>query len=333
MKTVYCLLYLLVSSSIVFASDNGFTIKLKGFPVDGIEWGSSPQKLNIDPKELECEHIKPSKEQCSESGICGESDECDYYVSHEGRFLSLNFVNNRLLYVTIISKPNDFAKEVAFYNSRIGNELTWPKSSDNSEIYIWESLNEEYKLRCYKSTGKCFLSHHPSRYVDISTKQPAKEKFMLLDLTLGYSTSNDFIQIANSNKWKWYKGKSHSYDTYYAYNILLDEIIDTEFEFIDDRLESITYIFGLNKTKINYYDMLTKKYGKPKEDNGSYVIWETNKETRDEITIGLSYGKTHDNIKDIWYSHAGLGAKSSDKMVLKARTKILKEEKVFQKAF
>ena len=79
--------------------------------------------------------------------------------------------------------------------------------------------------------------------------------------------------------------------------------------------------------------MLTKKYGKPKEDNGSYVIWETNKETRDEITIGLSYGKTHDNIKDIWYSHAGLGAKSSDKMVLKARTKILKEEKVFQKAF
>jgi len=26
--------------SVIFATDNNFTIKLKGFPVDGIEWGS-----------------------------------------------------------------------------------------------------------------------------------------------------------------------------------------------------------------------------------------------------------------------------------------------------
>jgi hypothetical protein len=332
MKNIYCLLFFLVFQSIAIAADNDFTIKLKGFPVDGIEWGSSPQQLKIKPNDLECEHIKPSKEECSEFGVCGESEECSFFVNQDGRSVGYFFTNNRLLALSVNSKPADFVSEFAYYNESIGIEPTGPISRDGSEIYTWQSLYQRYKLTCTKSTRKCRFYGTPSPYVEIATKQPAKEKFKLLDLTLGYSTSKDFIQIANANKWERYKLEHH--DIYYASSIGMDDVIDVEFKFIDDKLETIVYRIRSKKVKIDYLQMLTKKYGKPeKERIGSIVEWKTNKDTKDEITIGLGYGKTHDIIDTIWYYHNGLSAKAEDEIYLKALTKIRKEENVFQKAF
>lgn len=328
MKTVYCLLYLLVSSSIVFASDNDFTIKLKGFPVDGIEWGSSPQQLKIDPKELDCELRKPTKEKCAEDPRhCEQSEECDYLIKQDSRNIILSFTNNRLLFFFVTSKPINFTGELAYYKECIGSD---PSKVINGDVYIWGDFLEQ-RLACNKNTGKCTFQGSPSNYVEIATKQPAKEEFKILDLTLGHSTPNDFIQIANSNKWEFSYLKDYS--TFYVHNIGFDGVIDSEFEFVDGKLESIVYKFGAKTTKTDYFKMLSNKYGKLLEDNGSWVEWLANKDTRDEISIGYAYDKTHSKVKEIWYIHYGLSTKSTDKMILKARTKRLKEEKVLEKAF
>ena len=327
MKNIYCLLFFLVFPSIVFAADNDVTIKLKGLPVDGIEWGSSPQQLKIDPKELECEQIKPNEEYGTQG-----STECSVHVKYEGRSIWLWFTNNRLRSISISSKPTDISNELAYYNDIIGTEfIAEEPHGDVSGMYNWESQYQEYRLHYDKSTGRCLLDGRPSLYAEISIKPPTKERFKLLNLTLGYSTFKDFIQIANSNKWKWIEGLINK--RYYVDNIEIDEVVLTVFEFVDDKLESIVYEFGSKKVKTDYFNMLTKKYGKPKEDNGSYVVWKTNKDTRDEITIGLGYKKTHDIIEEIWYRHDGLSFKSMETRSLEIRAKIQNKEKVFQKAF
>lgn len=328
---IYCILSFLLFASISIADDYNFTIKLKGLPVDGIAWGSSPQQLKIVPTELECEQIKPTKEECAEyPRHCEQREECDYFILQDGRNINLSFTNNRLLFFFITSKPTNIAKELAYYKECIGSEPSKVINGDVSDIYIWGDFREQ-RLVCNKSTGKCTFEGSPRDYVEIATKQSAKEEFKILDLTLGHSTQKDFIQIANTNKWEFSYLKDYS--SFYVHNIGFDGVVDAEFEFVDGKLESIDYKFGATTAKTDYFQMLSNKYGKPIEDNGSRVEWCANKDTRDEINIGYGYDKTHSKVKEIWYKHFGLGLKSSDESYLRYLEKSRSKEKVFQKAF
>ncbi len=322
--------------------DNDFTIKLKGFPVDGIEWGSSPQKLNIDQKDLKCEQTESN------------ATDCFFYLKLDGIFSQLVFTNNRLLAITMYSKSTDFTNELTYYKNSIGIEPTGSISKDGSEIYYWgASLFPTYKLDCNKSKGECVFLVRPSASIQIAIKQPAKEIIKLLDLALGYSTSKDFIQIANANKWNWFKVED--FDDYIVFPrvgtigcIGIDDVIKAEFKFVDDKLEQVIYTFGSKKIKTDYFTMLTKKYGKHDKvetdkfnttikqygkDGGDCVFWTINKDTRDETEIGLEYGKTHNIINKIWYRHIGLGFREMEKLMLKSDTEKQKKEKLLQKAF
>jgi hypothetical protein len=317
--------------SVIFAADNDFTIKLKGFPVDGIEWGSSPQQLKIKPNDLECEHIKPSKEECSEFGVCGESEECFFDVKHNDRLVSLVFENDKLTYLIIRSKPTDFSSEVSYYSKSIGFEPSKELILDFGKYFWkWVSLYQDYKLTCEKNTSKCTFSVSPTLYTDISIKPPAKEKLKLLDITLGYSTSNDFTQIANSNKWKWFK--LENYNIYDVWKIGIDGVYTAEFEFVDDKLKSITYYLDSKKVAENYLSILKKKYGNPEKDAiiDNYWNWAFNKNTRDEIRIGLSCGKKQPSIT---YTYEALDLKEFDAQMKDWAEKQTKKEKLFEKAF
>jgi hypothetical protein len=321
--------------------ENDFTI---GFPLsDKIKWGSSPQKLNIDQKDLKCEQTESNK------------TDCYFYLKLDGRFSQLVFTNNRLLAISIYSKPTDFTNELAYYKKSIGIEPTGSINKDGSEIYYWGAgLFPTYKLDCNKSKEGCFFHVRPTPSIQIAIKQPAKEIIKLLDLTLGYSTSKDFIKIATDNKWDW--NKIEGYDDYIVFSrvgmkgaIGIDDVIKAEFEFVDDKLEEVTYTFGSKKVETDYFTMLTKKYGKHdkvKTDDfnmmtkkyggknaGDCVFWTINKDTRDETDIGLEYGKTHDIIKTIWYSHSGLISRKSEKDMLKYDAEKQKKEKLLQKSF
>ena len=322
--------------SVIFAADNDFTIKLKGFPVDGIEWGSSPQQLKIKPNDLECEHIKPSKEECAEFGVCGESEECFFDVKHNDRLVSLVFENDKLTYLIIRSKPTDFSSEVSYYSKSIGFEPSKELILDFGKYFWkWVSLYQDYKLTCEKNTSKCTFSVSPTLYTDISIKPPAKEKLKLLDITLGYSTSNDFIQIANSNKWEWFKVKS--FNIYYVNKIGIDGVYTADFEFVDDKLKSITY--NLNSKNLNskkaaedYFLMLKKKYGNPEKDVliNNYLTWKININTRDEIHIGFTNNEHECSIS---YLYEALDLKEWVARRKDLAEKQTEKEKLLDKAF
>jgi hypothetical protein len=321
MKSIYCLLYFLVFPSVAFAADNEFSIKLKGLPVDGIEWGSSPKEMNIDQNKLECE----PREQ--------NGTECLFFIKQNNRSIFYNFTNNRLLQISIYSSPPEFASELELYRNGIGMEPKYRPVSEKDDEYNWQTAHARYRLIYNKNTGRCRFYGYPSLYVEMSTRQPAKDKFKLLDLTLGYSGPNQLIEVANLNKWIRFAAFEIKDNEYSYKNLGLNDVLLAEFKFIDNKLETISYLLTPNIIKTNYFDMLSKKYGNPSEDNGSYVIWKTNADTRDEITIGLEYNKTHNKVEKIWYRHDGLSAKDSDDSIVKLREKDREKKKVFQEAF
>jgi hypothetical protein len=245
MKSIYYLLYWLLFPSIAIAADNEFNIKLKGLPFDGVEWGSSPQKLNIDQKELDCEQIEPNKENRTQGKTV-----CNFFAQQNGRSIGFFFTNNRFLDFMISSKPADFGSELKYYSNSIGMEPMLTFHEADSDRYIWETAYHYYKLVCEKSSGKCRLFGNAGSYVEISTRKPAKEKFKLLELTFGYSTPKDFVEIANLNKWKWHD--LPPYNTYYVSNIGIDDVVETKFEFVDDKLVTISYGFDPNKIKESF---------------------------------------------------------------------------------
>lgn len=308
MNIFYCLLFLLLFPSNVFASDNNYSIKLKGFPFDNVQWGSSPQALNINQKDLYCEQTESNEARCY------------LYLNMNARQAALTFTNNRWLSLSIRSKPTDFISEIAYINKSIGAESKGPIRTEGSEIYKWISLYQEYKLDCDKSTGECTLSVYPSLYTDILTRRPTKELFKLLDLTLGYSTSRDFIQIANSNKWELHLSKNEDFEIYNVSNIGIVGVSMVEFEFVDNKLKSITYHFETNKSAKDQLSMLKNKYGDP--ENNSELdegwTWTKNKDTRDEITIHLGYGKSGEEIREISYVYEALSARKLQQIILKS---------------
>lgn len=273
-------------------------IKMAHMPSNSIRWGISTNELKKLVSPLNCEK--------DDSGVT-----CDN-IAPDLTTVSFSFENDKLTsFATMVvlpkSDPGNLDKELSAIQMVTGSQ---PRKRDDENKY---RTDLEFS-RCSSSIKNAaasadifFTFCEPSLYLGTYIKNPAKEPFKLLDFVLGKSTQEEIIATCKSNKWEYWTFPYKNEMQISIGGIKLDGVYAVELNLIDNVLESIKY--GIDKKygdRGAFFRLLKSKYGQQRKDEdelqATYYVWDVNKDTRDAVSVLMSFDGKPENVTSISYS-------------------------------
>lgn len=174
----------------------------------------------------------------------------------------------------------------------------------------------------------------PGSYLSVFIKKPARESFKLFDMEFGRTSKKEILNFINKNGWHQFELKNGRETNIFVYDIVVEGVKVTKFQLFDNLLDSVSYEISDNyKDKVQFYKMLVEKYGKPNEESQNHLKWIVNPDTRDEVSIFMTFANNVSNIKGISYSLKWLGQKQVESKLFAVRAEYKKTEEIKKKAF
>jgi hypothetical protein len=273
-------------------------IKMAHIPPNSIRWGIATNELKKIVNNLNCEKD-------------GSVLVCDS-ITPDLTKVSFAFENDKLVsFATMVmlpkSDPDSLTKEFSVIQVATGSQ---PRKREGENKYL-TALEFSRCTSSIKNTAASadalFTYCEPGLYLRTYINDPAKEPFKLLDFILGQSTQEEIIATCKANNWKYWSYPYKNEIQVSIGGIKLDGIYAVELFLVDNVLESVKY--GIDKKyadKGAFFKLLKSKYGQQRKDKdelqANYYAWDVNKDTRDAVSVVMSFDSKPENVTSISYS-------------------------------
>lgn len=300
-------------------------IKMAHMPSNSIRWGISTSELKKLVSPLDCEKY--------DHGVS-----C-YNRAPDLTTVGFNFVNDRLSsFASIVvlpkSDPGILEKELSAIQMATGSQ---PRKREGKNEY-WTDLEfsrcSSSITNAAESANTLFTFCEPNMYLGTYIKEPAKEPFKLLDFVLGQSTQEEIIATCKANKWECLTSPYKNEMNISIVGIKLDGVYAVELNLIDNVLESIRY--GIDKKYADrgaFLTLLKSKYGQQRKDEDTYYVWDVNKDSRDAVSVVMSFEGKPENVTSISYSLVWLAQRKLETQFHGFRKQSDKMQNLKSKAF
>lgn len=334
-STSVALFLFLFNFSVSNAADE-LTVKLDLLPVKDISWDMSIIDLKNRIDRLMCIPGEDKIIHCSytDNLIKSEFEFEDNKMSYVDVIISMPVSSDNALNSEVLKLPD---LGISSFTRKVGVEPQIFDGSDRTK-YVWKLEYETCQATVSKFNpnigATMMVGCRPGSYLSEFIKKPARESFNLFDMEFGKTSKKEVLNFINKNGWHQFELKRDRVTTIIVYDNIVEGVKETKFKLFDNLLESVFYeISDTYKDKGHFYKMLVEKYGKPKEESQNYLKWIVNPDTRDEVSIFMTFANNVNNIKGISYSLKWLGQKQIESELFAMRAEYKKSEEIKKKAF
>lgn len=310
-------------------SSDYLVVKIPHIPPSAgdIRWGMPEEELNKTLPSATCENDN------------GEVT-CDY-VGEDRVVINFFLNSNGLSYISTMtplptSNPSKIEEELALLEKNSEIKLR-RQEHDGKVTFLTEGSAWSCKSRVW--TGDSGFQGfstacEPKLFIQTLIQKPVKDEFKILDLILGKATKADILSLAKANQWSTLVLGPKDKESIIAHDLKLAGITTAEFNLLDNLLMSVSYKVDPGyKDKASFYKLLISKYGQPSRDEKKYFVWETNNDTRNRVTIGMSFDGKPENVQSLWYTLTWLSEMDIERKLFQMQKELVKAEELKSKAF